>query len=178
MTSQGKLVSLISPQPADYPALKDILNDQVTMEILIPYFGVTEWTDAMIHDRYEKFRIEEEAGVGTSWAIYCHAAKKIVGNCGFKKIDKKKSEAEFGIIVHRDYWGKGHAGQAVILSLNYAFEDLQLKRVYFITDQKNIRMQKFFEKVGIRFVGHTEDGFLQYETLATEWAKLKKMLQN
>src|SRR5574337_497398 len=98
---QGKHVLLLTPVEEDYPALKKVLNDRVTMRALMPFFRIEEWTNTQVRERYERFQREQEAGTGLTYAIINQATLEIVGNCGFKKIDFELRQAEYGIILHQ-----------------------------------------------------------------------------
>lgn len=111
-------------------------------------------------------------GRGIHWVIYSLTDKRIVGSCGFKNIDKDLQQGEFGIILHRMVWGKGHAIESHLLCLKYGFEIMKLRRIYFNTDVCNKRMQRFFEKIGIRYVGEAGEGYPRYEILQSEWTSV------
>ncbi len=55
-----------------------------------------------------------------------------IGTVGLTKIDFRNRKAELGrlLIGNRDYLGQGYATEAVLLLLGYAFDELNLHRVY------------------------------------------------
>lgn len=175
---QGKLITLTFPTEKDYFALKDVLNDQKTMASLIPFFQRSEWTDEQVRERYESFQQAYVIGKGVTWAVHSLNEKVVVGNCGFKNISKETSEAEFGIILSKSCWGKGHALECHLLGLDFGFSQLGLTRVYFNTDEVNQRMHHFFEKCGVRFFKRTSEGYLQFELLKEDWAGIRPKIAN
>ena len=59
------------------------------------------------------------------------------------------------------YKGKGVARQASNLLLKYAFNELQLNRVYLFTEVQNVAAQYLFERLGF-----VREGELQQDTLS------------
>jgi UDP-4-amino-4,6-dideoxy-N-acetyl-beta-L-altrosamine N-acetyltransferase len=55
-----------------------------------------------------------------------------IGTVGLSKIDLANRRAEYGrmLIGNRDYLRRGYAAEATLTLLNYAFDELQLHRVY------------------------------------------------
>ena len=76
------------------------------------------------------------------------------GLIGLLNIDSKNRKAEYYISMGEvEYKGKGVAGAASRLILEYAFNELQLNRVYLYTEVDNIPAQRLFQKVGFREEG-------------------------
>jgi len=163
------------PLPRDNPMLKDILNDKETMEGLVTFFRVEEWSDDLIKERYERFKTARENGTGCNYTILLRTTNQIVGSCGFKNIDRERKRAEFGIILHRSAWGIA-AAESVDLSLSYAFDGLCLHEVYFETDEINVRAKNFCLRRGIPFVGKTSENYLQYSLTSEIWPSVKDKL--
>lgn len=100
-----------------------------------------------------------------------------IGLIGLLGIDKKNSKAEFYIAIgETSYKGKGVAKQATQLLLKYAFEELELNRVYFFTETENIIVQKMFERIGFKQEGLLEEDILSHGKLVSRYvyALLKK----
>lgn len=77
-----------------------------------------------------------------------------VGLIGLLSIDKKNSKAEYYITIGEDkYKGKGIAKLASEILLEYAFEKLQINKVYLFTETENIKAQKLFKKIGFKKEG-------------------------
>ena len=81
-----------------------------------------------------------------------------VGVIGLLEIDSKNKKAEFYILIgEKSYKGKGIATQASKLILEYAFDFLNLNKIYLYTETSNIPAQKLFEKVGFVQEGKLKD---------------------
>src|SRR5262245_43851954 len=124
----GIIINLRRHNPKDYPCIKEILNDQATMKNLQSYFNRTIWDDMQVIERYQHFDSDPRA---VSFTVIDRRSGKIVGTCGFKNLDSEKVTGEFGLIIHRDSWGTGATVECHLLCLDFAFERLGLKRVYF-----------------------------------------------
>ncbi len=173
---KNQKVSLISANAEYHFQFKSILNDTTTMHDLIPYFGTAVWTDAMIQERFEKFQDLEDQGLAKFYFVQNANQSHLVGQCGFKNINKKLGEAEFGIILHQSVWGTGLSKTCHQLCLTEAFERVGLQRVNFITDLSNAKMQRFFEKHNIRRVQNSKSEACEFEVLARDWPMVKSNL--
>lgn len=72
-----------------------------------------------------------------------------VGLIGLLNIDKKNKKAEYYICMgDGNFKGKGIATIASEQLLNYAFNTLNLNKVYLYTEKDNIAAQRLFEKLG------------------------------
>lgn len=77
-----------------------------------------------------------------------------VGLIGLLSIDKKNFKAEYYVMIgDRNYLGIGVASRASILLLKYAFENLNLNKIYLYTEEKNIGAQRSFERIGFHKEG-------------------------
>ena len=71
-----------------------------------------------------------------------------VGLIGLLNIDDKNKKAEYYVCMgEKAYKGKGIAYRASKILLQFAFEKLQLNKVYLYTEVENIGAQKLFEKL-------------------------------
>ena len=98
-----------------------------------------------------------------------------IGNCTYYAIDKRRGEAELGIMIgNRSYWDKGYGVDAVTNLVNYIFQWTKLNRVYLKTLVSNKRAQKCFAKCDFTPYGHlNRDGynFVLMELPRKQWLK-------
>lgn len=71
-----------------------------------------------------------------------------LGTISLKNISQKNKNAEYAIVTRRKAQGTGVAMQATQELLQYAFEELDLHKVYLNVFEENIRAKKFYEKCG------------------------------
>lgn len=77
-----------------------------------------------------------------------------VGLIGLLGIDKVNKKAEYYICLgEHSCKGKGVAKTASRLLIKYAFDMLELNKVYLYTEEENIPAQKLFESLGFRKEG-------------------------
>ena len=100
---------------------------------------------------------------------------KHIGNCVYYGINKKKDEAELGIVIgNRDYWDKGYGTDAITSLVSHIFHRTSLKRIYLKTLDSNPRAQRCFQKCGFTPYRHmSRDGFsfVLMEIYRKQWEK-------
>lgn len=189
LTLNGSLVVLRPPMETDYPALQVILGDPMTMRYLqfLVQCDQGGMTIEKISNRYAKFILEQKDQTRANFIIRSRKNNDIVGSCSLKNIDLDHRNAEFGIIVHHAYWGKGIAAESHLLTLEYGFEKLGLHRIEFITLAINKQMRGFFDRAGISFEGTKKDLFIEngkfvdgttHVVLEKDWKSVKDSLKN
>lgn len=68
------------------------------------------------------------------------------GTVSLKKINAVTADAEFAITIRQCAMGKGIAIGAMKEILKRGIEELNLKRIYWCVDSKNVRAVRFYEK--------------------------------
>lgn len=98
-----------------------------------------------IHDQTERrFIIDKE--------------KTNIGMVELIEINYIHRRSEFQIIIHPDYQSKGYAAKATKLALAYAFNVLNMYKVYLIVDSENKKAIHIYKKIGFN-----TEGLLQHE---------------
>lgn len=91
-----------------------------------------------------------------------------------------------GFIGEPDYWGGGYGTDALLLLVDYAFDWLDLHRVWLVTMALNARVIRQMEKVGFALEGRPREATwadgrwvdaLMYGLLRDEWPGREAMLQ-
>ena len=83
-----------------------------------------------------------------------------VGTISLKNIDKKSKNAEYAIVTAKTAHGKGYAKEATNDILNYAFNNLELEKVYLYVSVNNTKANRFYQKCGF-----IEEGVFRKHTL-------------
>lgn len=100
------------------------------------------------------------------------------GTISLKNISSKDKNAEYAVVFRKKAHGTGTSKQATYEILRYAFEVLNLEKVYLNVLEDNLRARKFYEKIGFKqegiFIKHKfiEDRFQNlywYRMLKEEW---------
>lgn len=87
------------------------------------------------------------------WALEHKESGKMIGTCGFSRIDETNSCAELGYVLNRDYWGQGLAVEAAREVIRIGFEILSFNRIearYMVENQASARV---LAKLGFTFEG-------------------------
>lgn len=71
---------------------------------------------------------------------------------GYTSLEKdKRGEYEFGIIIlDKDYWRKGIGEEATKLTLDYAFNNLGLHRVFLNVSERHAKAIALYERMGFK----------------------------
>ncbi|MFW9929752.1 MAG: GNAT family N-acetyltransferase [Candidatus Thorarchaeota archaeon] len=82
--------------------------------------------------------------------IYYKKDQKPIGIVGLLDIDWLNRKAKVSIVIgESEYWGRGIAGETLKLLFAYAFEDLNLHKLYAEVYTPNNRSIRVFEKLGL-----------------------------
>lgn len=146
VTWTGPIGIYRTPILEDAEQIRNILSDIQTMKYL--RFMTKEpigWTLQQVEDRLtDQLQGQKENRKLVVHVIY---DGKVVGMSGFTLIDTVHRNAEIGIILDKDYWGKNLATEAFYFSLKWAFDEIGLHRVHWITTEMNHGMCGWLENV-------------------------------
>lgn len=68
----------------------------------------------------------------------------------FEYLNQK--EYEFGFIIANSFWGQGYATEIGQAQINFAFENLQLRQIFALTNKENISSKKVLEKLNMKYI--------------------------
>lgn len=97
------------------------------------------------------------AGDFYDWAVIWRGNNKMIGTCGFTRLNIESNSAEVGYVLNPDYWGCGIAPEAVISVMRYGFGELNLHRIEARYMVGNDRSRRVMEKIGMQFEGIGRD---------------------
>ena len=107
------------------------------------------------------------------WAVIDKLTNECIGWSGLKyfnqPLNKHNNFYELGYRFKKKHWGKGFATESSIAILNYGFANLDVDKIFAITDPKNVNSKKVLTKLGFDF----QETF-DYEGDPTYWFELKK----
>jgi RimJ/RimL family protein N-acetyltransferase len=78
---------------------------------------------------------------------------KYVGTVSLKNINYVDRNAEYAIVLRKNFWGKNYAFEATKQIVEYGFQRINLHKIYLNVLSSNIRANKFYEKVGFKREG-------------------------
>ncbi len=105
--------------------------------------------------------IQSQKGFGnpSSYAFTIESVDEensMIGVCGYNKIEWKNRNAEIGIWLAQEYWGKGYGTHTLQLLAKFAFDELNLHKLSLYYFSFNSRGRACYDKVGFK-----EEGILK-----------------
>jgi RimJ/RimL family protein N-acetyltransferase len=156
---RGELVRLAAIEPeADAEVFAAWFDDPVSTR-LAGFRPVRPMNRASAKERLEQWA---KATPGTiNFAARTIADDRLVGGIGIIDINHADGNAQLGLSIYRqDDWGHGYGREMIVLALRYAFNELNLHRVWLTTSAFNERALKLYEKLGFRHEGRGREHFL------------------
>ena len=100
-------------------------NPKTSQYLLWEPHASIEFTREFIEIVISKYK----SGEYNDWAIIYKEHNKMIGTCGFTKIDDENKVAEIGYVLNPDYWNLGLATEAAEIVMEFAFETMKMHRV-------------------------------------------------
>lgn len=92
-------------------------------------------------------------GIFHDFGVILKEDNKLIGTCGFARIDKANATAEAGYVLNPDYWGRGLASEALSAVITLGFEYCGLNRIESRYMTGNTASRRVMEKCGMTFEG-------------------------
>ena len=92
------------------------------------------------------------------YAVILKKNGKMIGTCGFTKIEPLDDRAEIGYVINPDFWGHGYATEAVKRILAFGFEELGLERIEARFIKGNESSFKLMQRVNMTLEGTVRNG--------------------
>lgn len=159
----GKRIILRSLKATDASSIHRHANDrQVFRYTTLPYPYTIKDARDFIKSTVEN--LEEQSSY--EFGISLKEDDEIVGMIGLKKVNREnKLSAELGYWLGKKYWRQGITREAVGLMLDFAFNDINLHKVYAKVMKPNIASFNLLKKFGFQ-----EEGLMrEYEKRNNRW---------
>jgi RimJ/RimL family protein N-acetyltransferase len=156
---RGELVRLAAIEPeADAEVFAEWFDDPMATR-LAGFRPVWPMNRASAQERLEEW---VKASPGTiNFAARTIADNRLVGGIGLMDINGADGHAQLGLSIYKqDDWGHGYGREMIVLALRYAFNELNLYRVWLTTPGFNERAMKLYEKLGFRHEGRGREHIL------------------
>ena len=163
------------------------LADAKRVQHLAGAFAVADTTGHMPHP-YQDGMAEEwiggldsefEHGEGATFAITLPATGELIGAIGLT-LHSHNKRAEMGYWLGVPYWNHGYTSEAARAVLQFAFEQLNLNRVYASHFPRNPASGRVMQKIGMKYEGTLRQHFVRwqdpedlvyYGILKSEWKR-------
>jgi RimJ/RimL family protein N-acetyltransferase len=143
----GERIRLRATERSDIPTFVRWFNDPELLRNLAMYLPMSEaseekwFEDHLADESSHVFVIETADGVP-------------IGNLGLDSIDWQNRSAACGISIgEKDYQAQGYGTDALRTLLGFAFDELNLHRIYLQVYDFNERAIRCYEKIGFRHEG-------------------------
>lgn len=102
-------------------------------------------------------KVSKDATDTIEFAIETHDGRHI-GGTTLRGIERVARKAEFALVIgEADFRGRGYGAEVTRLMVDFAFETLNLNRVWLTVNVENIAGLKSYEKAGFRIEGTLRD---------------------
>ncbi len=158
-------LSLRPMHPIDAEDMYDYAHREDVTKYLLwaPHASVSYTKDYLkyIQNRYA-------LGDFYDWAIIDRESRRMIGTCGFTKIDAANNFAEIGYVLNPDFHGRGYATEAAKRVMEFGFAELALHRIEARFMQGNEASLRVMERLGMSFEGYHRDSVFakgEYKTI-------------
>ncbi|MBE6549465.1 MAG: GNAT family N-acetyltransferase [Ruminococcaceae bacterium] len=106
--------------------------------------------------------IETRYDVGDfyDWAVIERSSGKMIGTCGFTRIDMPNNVGEIGYVLNPDFHGKGYGTEAASEALRFGFDVIGLHRIEAKFMEGNRASLHVMDKLGMSFEGFRRESML------------------
>jgi RimJ/RimL family protein N-acetyltransferase len=157
---EGRKVRIRAIEKTDIDEIMGWVNDPQVKENLLMRYPVSryqeeKWIENALDDDGQKnkvFALETKEGV-------------YLGGIGLHRIDWENRNAEAGIVIgKKEHWNKGYGTDAMMAILDFAFNQMNLHRVYLRVFEYNQRGVRSYQKCGFKKEGALrEDRYIRGE---------------
>lgn len=132
----------------DKMELSEIFSDQESMKYYDHPFSETE-VENWIKWNIENYR-KYNHGL---WAVIMKESDLFLGDCGItiQEIENEKLP-ELGYHIKKACWNKGFATEAATACKKYAFNTLNINKIYTYTTTDNLPSRRVAEKIGMEYI--------------------------
>ena len=88
-----------------------------------------------------------------NWGIILKQTNKLLGTIGLYNLNETHSKVEMGYVMSKLSWNKGYTTEAVCAVLKFAFENMNLNRIFAQCEPANTGSARVLEKAGMTFEG-------------------------
>ncbi len=109
-----------------------------------------------------------KAGDFYDWAVIEQSSGKMIGTCGFTRIDTPNNVGEIGYVLNPDYHRMGYGTEAASEALRFGFDVIGLHRIEAKFMLGNEASRHVMDKLGMTFEGFRRESMLvkgKYRTI-------------
>ena len=146
MELTGERILLREFGEGDVGGLLAIHSDPRVLRYYAPEVGTPEHA-RMLVEMFIRWA-SEHPRQNFQFAIVDRDTNALLGSCGIRKESCPPDQAEFGIGIDADCWGRGIAQEAARAILRFGFSELGLREVHGVAVSDNEAVTKFVRRLG------------------------------
>lgn len=147
-------VVLRALEDSDVPELFAVFSHpEVTRFWSHPPF--TDLSDAQSY--VEQTRRGFKGGNFLQWGLCRSDGQQVLGTCTLWQIDWQSERAEVGFALGRDHWGQGLMSEGLAAMVEFAFDELGLRRLEADIDPRNQPSIALVERLGFEREGYMRE---------------------
>lgn len=172
---EGRRLVLRAPDERDVDRLYALFSDPAVMRYWSrPPMTERAEAEALLARWLDGVALRE----ALTWVIASPEADAAIGTCTLFRFEPRHRRAEIGYSLRSELWGRGLAGEAMTLLLDWTFPALGLHRVEADVDPRNEGSRRLLLRLGFRsegllreryFVGDEVSDTELFGLLASEW---------
>ena len=114
-------------------------------------------TSSYTRDYLKYIETRYKSGDFYDWAVVERSSGRMIGTCGFTRIDPQNDTGEIGYVLNPDFHGKGYGTEAAREVMRFGFDTLGLHRIEAKFMKGNDSSLHVMEKLGMSFEGYRRD---------------------
>lgn len=145
-------------RPADIHYFKDWIRDEEVIR-----YSMTKFHSLSTDEDIQSWYFSTLADAKTwQWGIIDPATKELIGYVGIAGINKIDNNGEYFIFIgNKNYWGKKIATNLTPKIVKWAFQELDLHRIFLTASSDNPGAVKAYEKAGFIHEGIMREAFFR-----------------
>jgi [ribosomal protein S5]-alanine N-acetyltransferase len=133
-------------------------RDDLTKYYDIDTFYKIGQSFSLIHFFKRRFHNRE----GIRWGLIHKETNRLIGTCGFHRIEKVNRKAELGYELSPDYWQQGFMTEAARRIVEFGFHDMDLHRIEAYYFEDNSASRQLLLKLGFQREGMLKARFFKH----------------
>ena len=130
-------------------------------------------TSGYTRDYLKYIETRYKAGDFYDWAVIERSSGRMIGTCGFTRIDTQNDTGEIGYVLNPDFHGKGYGTEAAQEVIRFGFDTIGLHRIEAKFMQGNDASLHVMEKIGMSFEADEERDRISAEMRGESNAKIE-----
>lgn len=157
VTLQTERLTLRFLHASDTQALYTIHSDPVVMR----YFSGPAWTDPAQGDAVIARALDGYSdGSSMELALVLRETGKLIGTIKPHAFHAQNRRCEIGYALASAHWGQGYLSEAMRVTLDYLFKEMNMNRIEADIDPRNLASAKLLERMGFQKEGYMPERWI------------------